>query len=163
PLAYSAATPPSAAAVQAALNGLSTMAAIGGPISVTTSNPAGPTTTYTLTFGGPLAGFNQGLVTVTATAPVIVSTAPATTVTGTGSLAKVGTGTLELSGTSYNNYSGGTFVNAGTLLLNKQDTGATGLASQPNATGTGNVTVGDEVGGADADVLRYGVTAGVDQ
>src|SRR5262249_9199062 len=82
-------------------------------------------------------------------------------ISGAASLSKFGAGTLELGGTSGNLYTGGTFVNEGTLLLNKQDTA--GRPFQPNATGLGSVTVGNEIGGAGADVLRYGSSAGVDQ
>ena len=251
-LAYSGTTAPTAAAVQAALNALPVPYNAGGPITVSAST-SGANTTYTLTFGGALAGFAQNLVVLALTAPVTQVTAPATTVAGTGgttvasgaalqilgsgltinealtlsgvgfnniptgalrllddqvgvtdtavltagvvlganaavgvdgggpnpdtltlggaggagnvtgafALTKVGAGVLELSGTSSNTFSGGAFVNAGVLLLNKADTA--GRLFEPNAVGTGVVTVGDEIGGADADVLRYGPSAGVDQ
>ena len=83
------------------------------------------------------------------------------TLSGAFSLTKVGFGTLELGGTSTNSYTGGTFISEGTLLLNKQDTA--GRPFQPNATGTGAITIGNEGGGTDGDVLRYGPLAGVDQ
>ena len=52
-------------------------------------------------------------------------------------------------------------MSEGTLLLNKQD--IAGRQFQPNATGTGAIFVGNDGGGNDADILRYGSSAGVDQ
>ncbi|HEY5315020.1 MAG TPA: hypothetical protein VIK18_20985, partial [Pirellulales bacterium] len=63
-----------------------------------------------------------------------------------GSVAKVGGGTLVYSGTSGNTYTGITYLNAGTLIVDK----SVGAAI------AGSVQVGDNVGGADADVLQYG-------
>ena len=52
---------------------------------MTSSNPAGPTTTYTITFGGTLAGVDvTQIASINVTAPVTLSTAIATTVGGTG-------------------------------------------------------------------------------
>src|SRR5262249_12413118 len=71
-------------------------------------------------------------------------------ISGAFSLTKLGAGTLELGGTAANTYSTagstGTIVNEGLLRLNK----TAGL----NAAGVGNITVGDGVGGDNADVLR---------
>src|SRR5436190_1680605 len=66
-------------------------------------------------------------------------------VSGSGGIVKNGAGTLTLSGSVANSYTGNTSVNAGTLALNK-------LAS--NATIVGNLVIGDDVGGANADVVR---------
>ena len=60
PIRYVGSTPPSASAVQAALNNLPAMQALSGPITVTSSNPAGPATTYTLTFGGRTCRLESG-------------------------------------------------------------------------------------------------------
>src|SRR5262249_29867097 len=65
--------------VQAALNslpfvlGLADPSTGAGPISVTSSNPSGPATTYTVTFGGALAGFEFGAMTVNTSVPIISS------------------------------------------------------------------------------------------
>lgn len=67
-------------------------------------------------------------------------------ISGTGSVfAKNDSGTVTLSGSAANTFTGGVSVNNGTLLLNK----TTG-----NATGTGNITVGDGVGSANSATLR---------
>ncbi len=67
-------------------------------------------------------------------------------VVSNGSLVKNGAGTLRLSG-AVNSTLSGVALNAGTLTLAK--------SASINAV-TGNVTVGDGAGGADADVLRLG-------
>ncbi len=64
-------------------------------------------------------------------------------VTGANTLTEVGPGTLELGDASNNNYTGGTVINDGTLLLNKTDPGAA-YQFKPYATGTAGVTVGNE-------------------
>src|SRR6185437_8626074 len=76
----------------------------------------------------------------------------------TSGLIKVGLGSLEFGGTSTNNYIGGTLINSGTLLLDKQTVAQDQF--QPNATGSGTVTVGNEAGGA---VVGWGQFANVDQ
>src|SRR5262249_55409664 len=82
-LAYTGTTPPTAAAVAAALNLLPSILGTGGLVTVTSSNPAGPTTTYTVTFGGTLAGADVTQISaINVTAPVTVSTAIATPVNG---------------------------------------------------------------------------------
>jgi autotransporter-associated beta strand protein len=69
------------------------------------------------------------------------------TVQGDGGLTKVGPGTVELANSAGSNtYAGGTFVNDGTLLLS-------GL-NNTNATGTGDVTVGDNIGAKDSAILE---------
>ena len=70
-------------------------------------------------------------------------------------------GVLELTGTSNNTYTGGTFINEGMVLANKQDTAS--RTFQPTAFGAGNITIGNDAGGNDADVLRLAATAGADQ
>ncbi|VGO19925.1 autotransporter-associated beta strand repeat-containing protein [Pontiella sulfatireligans] len=72
---------------------------------------------------------------------------------GSGGLAKTGDGTLILSGSTANTYSGDTYVNGGTLLLNK---------TVGNATIVGDLYIGDGVGGADADVVRLAGGAEID-
>ncbi|MEQ1842144.1 MAG: hypothetical protein ABL994_17190, partial [Verrucomicrobiales bacterium] len=69
-------------------------------------------------------------------------------------LLKVGSGTLETAGAGSNAYGGSTFVNAGTLLLNK-----TGAAIAIR----GTLHVGDNRGGGGADIVRYGAAAGTNQ
>ena len=69
-------------------------------------------------------------------------------------LIKGGTGTLEMTGAQENAFGGSTFVNQGTLLLNKA--GASRALR-------GTLHVGDNRGGADADVVRYASTAGTNQ
>lgn len=76
-------------------------------------------------------------------------------VTGAQSLGKTGPGTLELAGSVTNTYTGNTYVNEGTLLLNKS-----GAAIAING---GEIMVGDSQGGDNADVLLYASTAGTDQ
>lgn len=69
-------------------------------------------------------------------------------------LVKSGVGTLEMSGSNLNVYGGSTFVSEGTLLLNK---GGVARAIR------GTLHIGDNRGGAGADVVRYAPTAGTDQ
>lgn len=68
-------------------------------------------------------------------------------ISGPGGFTKVGTGTLTLAGTSDNTYTGNTFVNEGILQLAK-----TGFFW---AVANGTLTIGDGVGGINADVVRY--------
>ena len=67
---------------------------------------------------------------------------------------KQGTGTLTYSGTASNTAGGTTFVQDGTLVLNKLGT-AQAIA--------GNLVVGDTVGGDNSDLVTYGTKAGSDQ
>ena len=69
------------------------------------------------------------------------------TITGPGGLTKTGAGTLTLGGTNENTFSGLVAVNAGVLALNKPDF----LRALPG----GRLTIGDGLGGEDADVVRY--------
>ena len=64
-------------------------------------------------------------------------------------LVKTGTGTLTLSGTSANTFSGITSMRAGTLMLSK--------TPGVNAT-SGDLQVGDDVGGTNADIVRLGAS-----
>lgn len=68
------------------------------------------------------------------------SGAPFTSISGAGSFTKLGAGTVTLE--AANTYSGGTVVNAGTLLATNNGNGITGASS----TGTGAVTVGNTAG-----------------
>ena len=74
---------------------------------------------------------------------------------GNAHLLKQGTGTLELAGSAANTFNGNTYVADGTLLLNKS--GA--VQALPN----GEVMIGDNLGGDNADQLVYAATAGTDQ
>ena len=65
-------------------------------------------------------------------------------VSGAGSIRKNGSGTLVLEGSASNAFNGGVSVNSGTLWLNK---------TNARAMSSGALTVGDGVGGADADVV----------
>ena len=76
--------PPTATDVENALNALPALARTGGLVTVTSSNPAGPTTTYTITFGGTLEGVDVTPVTVAVAGNVTLSTAVATPVGGSG-------------------------------------------------------------------------------
>jgi len=66
-------------------------------------------------------------------------------VSGSGSLTKIGSGSLTLSGTANNSFTGTTTVNEGTILLNK-------TAGQDAISGA--LVIGDDSGGANADVVR---------
>jgi autotransporter-associated beta strand protein/VCBS repeat-containing protein len=66
-------------------------------------------------------------------------------VMGNEGLTKVGGGTLELAGTANNTFAGGVAINAGTLRLNMPT--FTAIPAQ-------NITVGDGIGGNDADILN---------
>jgi autotransporter-associated beta strand protein len=76
-------------------------------------------------------------------------------ISGTGSLLKHGAGILELGGAVSNTYSGSTYINEGTLRLNKQGA-AVAIAG-------GEVVVGNSLGGDNADVLLYASSAGSNQ
>lgn len=65
---------------------------------------------------------------------------------GTGGFTKTGNGTLRLSGSSPNSYSGATILNTGVLELSKS-----GLVE---AIFAGSLTIGDGIGGTDADIVR---------
>jgi autotransporter-associated beta strand protein len=54
------------------------------------------------------------------------------TVTGAGSLTKIGSGTLEFTGSTGNSYTGGTTVADGTLLMNKVVTSITSISETSN-------------------------------
>jgi autotransporter-associated beta strand protein len=76
-------------------------------------------------------------------------------ISGTGSLLKHGAGILELGGAVSNTYSGSTYINEGTLRLNKQGA-AVAIAG-------GEIVVGNSLGGDNADVLLYASSAGSNQ
>ena len=67
-------------------------------------------------------------------------------INGTGGVTKGQTGTLIYAGSSANNYSGDTIVNSGVLELSKTVATA-GIVN-------GTLTIGDDIGGADADIVR---------
>ena len=68
-------------------------------------------------------------------------------VSGNGGFTKIGTATMRLAGSSGNTYAGDTLLKQGTLLLAKSG----GVVAVRN----GSLTIGDGVGGAEADVVRY--------
>ena len=73
---------------------------------------------------------------------------------GVGGCTKTGAGKLRYSGAQDNSYSGATLVKEGILELNK--------SSYWWAIGNGSLTIGDGMGGDNADVVRY-VSSGTDQ
>jgi autotransporter-associated beta strand protein len=76
-------------------------------------------------------------------------------ITGVGALNKTGTGTVQLDNTN-NNYSGGTTVTAGTLLVNGSNTGGgTFAATAGTLGGTGSIVTG---GGANGLTVASGAT-----
>ena len=77
-------------------------------------------------------------------------------VLGGGALLKTGAGSLELGGALSNIYTSNTYIQQGTLILNK----AAGTVSAING---GEVMVGDNIGGDNSDVLLYATTAGGNQ
>lgn len=80
------------------------------------------------------------------------------TISGAGTLAQIGTGTTVLTGT--NTYSGATTVSAGSLYVNGDQTGATGLTSVANgATLGGTGTLGGSVAISDG-ILAPGTSPG---
>jgi filamentous hemagglutinin family protein len=95
----------------------------------------------TLTLTGGITGAAQNLI-LTGTGLATESGAITTT---TGTVTKTGAGTWTLSGAAANTYTGTTTVNAGTLQLGK--------TAGVNAIG-GDLVVGDDLGGANADVVR---------
>lgn len=68
-------------------------------------------------------------------------------ISGPGSFTKTGAGTLRLGGLQANTFAGGAFHNAGLLILTK--------TNDALAIPAGNFTIGDGVGGAEADEVRY--------
>ena len=72
-------------------------------------------------------------------------------VSGGGALIKAGAGELEMGGSAANTYTGGTTIDEGTVRLNKS--GGTSAASAQALGVNDNVTVGDNVGGDNADQL----------
>ncbi len=67
-------------------------------------------------------------------------------ITGPGGMTKIGLGTLTYSGSLDNTYAGVTTVNEGILQLNK---------TIGWAIGDGSLVIGDGLGGADSDIVRY--------
>jgi autotransporter-associated beta strand protein len=149
----------SAADVKAALEGalvtsggtvLSYISGMGGSVEVIKD----PTrSVYTIYFRDNLDNANYALMTVNAGAQAAVA---AMNDGGFYGLYKVGKGTLELGGSTSNTYGGGTGVNEGTLVLNK-------VGSNTYAIGKGNLTIGDEGGGDNADVVQIKAGAGTNQ
>jgi len=101
------------------------------------------------TFGGTHALTFSGAFTLTGFKPLAVTSPARTTITGTigestpSSLLKQGTGELELTGA--NTYTGGTFIQAGTVRINNASgsafgTGAVTVASGATLTGAGSFT-----------------------
>lgn len=79
--------------------------------------------------------------------------------TGTGGLTKDGLGTLTLTGAS--SYAGATLVNAGTLIVNGDQSAATGLTTVVSgATLGGTGTIGGNVAMLDGAILAPGESAG---
>lgn len=148
---------PTGADVAAALNLLPAIARTGGIVSVTSSNPGSPGTTYDVTFGGALAGVDVAQITaVTPTnasvTPAIstIATAAGHTIVNGGTLtANSGLAILEpifLSGTG--------FVNQGTLRLIDQNPAATETLNWPGVVRfENNAWVGVDGGGATPDRL----------
>jgi autotransporter-associated beta strand protein len=71
-------------------------------------------------------------------------------INGSGGFTKIGAGTLRLTSSTPNSYAGDTTVNTGVLQLN-------GL----NLIRHGTLTIGDGIGGANADVVRYVAASGI--
>jgi autotransporter-associated beta strand protein len=69
-------------------------------------------------------------------------------ITGAGGITKTGPGTLTLSGAGDNNYTGPTVINAGVLQLDHSP-GYWAIGS------SSSITIGDGLGGGDADIVRY--------
>ena len=123
----------------------------GGTLQATADN-----STFVRFPGDVRVGGNGGAVIDTnghnVTVPVILAHDPALGATADGGLLKLGAGTLTLTGagasgeTTGSTYTGGTRVNAGTLLVNAN---ANNPAATVSATGTGPVTVnaGGTLGG----------------
>lgn len=114
------------------------------------------TTGYTLTGGNiTLNGSNATLNTITT--DTSVSATIDSVLSGSNGLTKAGNGTLTLSGT--NTYAGTTTVSTGTLLINGDQTSATGLVSvSASAILGGNGTIGGAVTVADNGILAPGTT-----
>lgn len=119
---------------------------------------AGTTTvnagTLQLGNGGTTGNLGSGAVTVAGGATLSFNRSNSytvgNTISGGGTLAQIGTGTTVLTGT--NTYSGATTVSAGSLYVNGEQTGATGLTSVANGAtlgGTGilggSVAIGDGI------------------
>jgi autotransporter-associated beta strand protein len=66
-------------------------------------------------------------------------------VVSNGAITKDGPGTMRLRGSSSNNYSGTTTVNAGMLVLNKTSANAV----------SGQLVIGDGIGGVNSDIVRF--------
>ncbi len=125
-----------------AIDNVSGTNSFAGPITLGAASAIGSSAGL-LTLGGAVT--NGGfLLTVNSTGGNVTMT---NRISGTGGLTKNGSGTLTLSGATANTYSGMTTVSNGILMLSK--------AAGVNAFG-GGLTIGDGVGGPNADVVRLG-------
>ena len=109
----------------------STIAGLGNQVMGANPSSVGTVAGTTLTFGG------------------------LSVLSGAQHLGKTGPGTLELGGSVTNTYTGNTYINEGTLRLNKSGTAI--------AINGGEIMLGDNRGGDNADVILYAPTAGTDQ
>lgn len=97
----------------------------------------------TCSWNGPVILFADGAVGVTNNGVLSMNGV----ISGTGSFTKTGAGTLRLGGLQANSFMGGAFHNAGLLILTK--------TNDALAIPAGQFTIGDGLGGLEADEVRY--------
>jgi autotransporter-associated beta strand protein len=148
PLSYSA----TAAEIETALEALVSVGGIGGTVDVVKDPNR---SVFMIYFRGNLDNINAAAMVV---APTAAATITEINNGGTFGLYKVGQGMLRLTGNGSNTYGGGTYINEGTLRLNMTEG-----ASAAYATGKGNITIGDEGGGDNADRLLIAEGSNHDQ
>jgi fibronectin-binding autotransporter adhesin len=127
---------------------------LSGAITMTGATTVATDTGTTLNLTGNITGSNYGL-TLNGTGNLTIGAGATTGVInlGTGGITINSTGTTTFAGTNANNYSGGTTVNSGTLVLGKSNlAGVTSVS--------GNLIIGDGAGFPGTTIVKVATGAG---